>query len=235
MKGVGKVNKVTLQDFSQIEVFKDIDNTTLEMMTTKSFKLRLNKGEMLFRERQQVDKIYLILKGKVTMFRTSEEGQKRVIYILGDGQFINEVIFDELPASINCEAFENTCVLGFLRKDLLEIMSKDFELTKVIVNSMSRKIRRLYRQLKNTVPIKIDKKLAAKLWKLSKDYGTETPEGVLINLKISITYLADMLGSTRETISRCIHILEKNNLIKMDGKKIFVRDPEELSIYFRGR
>lgn len=227
--------KATEQDFNQISVFKEIDERTLELLKAKAFKVRLKKGELLFYEKQKVNKIYLILHGRLTMYRNSEEGQKRVVYILGDGDFVNEVIFDDLPASINCEAFQESCVLYFNKKDLLEIMAGDFQLTKVIINSMARKIRRLYRQLKNTVPIKMDKKLSAKLWKLCKDYGVEVEEGTLIDMNISITYLADMLGSTRETISRCMKRLEKSGMVKYVDKKILVRDPKELSIYFRGR
>lgn len=227
--------KATEKDFIQVPLFNKLDNCTLELLISKASKLKLNKGEMLFYEKQEVDRIYLILKGKVTMFRSSEEGQKRVIYILNDGELINEVIFDELPASINCEAFEDAYILYFQRKDLLEIMACDFNLTKRIIDSMSRKIRRLYRQLKNTVPLKLDKKVAAKLWKLSKDYGVETEEGTLININLSITYLADMLGSTRETISRCVNGFEKKGMIKLVGKKIIVKDPKDLSIYFRGK
>ena len=99
---------------------------------------------------------------------------------------------------------------------------------------MGRKIRRLYRQLKNTVPIKMDKKLAAKLWKLSKDYGVKVNRGVLINLDITVTYLADMLGSSRETISRCISDFQKSNLIEFKDKKIIVKNRESLSRYFKG-
>lgn len=227
--------KVTNQDFNQIPLFDKIDNSTLELLKLKAFKFKLKRGETLFCEREKVDKIYLILCGKLTMYRNSEEGQKRVIYILGNGEFINEVIFDDDPASINCEAFEDTYILCFYKKDLLEIMSGDFELTKIIINSMAKKIRRLYRQLKNTVPIKVDKKLSAKLWKLAKDYGVETKDGTLIDMNISITYLADMLGSTRETISRCMNNFEKNGMIKFVGKKILVKDTGELSLYFRGR
>lgn len=227
--------KVTEEDFNLIPLFNNVNEQTLELLKAKAFKLNLNKGEMLFYEKQEVNKIYLVLHGKVTMYRNSEEGQKRVVYILNSGDFINEVIFDELPASINCEAFEDSCILGFYRKDLLEIMSGDFELTRIIINSMARKIRRLYRQLKNTVPIKMDKKLSAKLWKLCKDYGVTTKEGTLIDMNISITYLADMLGSTRETISRCMKNFEKKGMIKFQGKKILVADPTELAIYFRGR
>lgn len=227
------MTKASKLDFKQLPVFGNVNNFILELLVDKAFKLKLGKGEILFAEKDKVDKIYMVLTGKVTMYRNSEDGQKRVIYILNSGEFINEVIIDELPASINCEAFENSCILYFLKKDLVQIMSKDFEFTQIIINSMGRKIRRLYRQLKNAVPIKMDKKLAAKLWKLSKDYGVKTEEEVLINLNLSITYLADMLGSTRETISRCINNLKKIGMIKFIGKKIVVRDPKELSLYFR--
>ncbi|MBV7276352.1 Crp/Fnr family transcriptional regulator [Clostridium thailandense] len=229
------MGKVTYEDLKQLSVFDDLDDFIKEELLTKSVKIKLDKGELLFAEREEVDKIYIVLRGKVTMFRNSEEGQKRVIYILGQGEFINEVIFDSLSASINCEAFENSYVIYLLKKDLLEIMSKDFNLSKIIITSMSKKIRRLYRQLKNTVPIKMDKKLAAKLWKLCRDYGVSTEDGVLINLNISITYLADMLGSTRETISRCINNFEKKGMIKFSGKRMIVRNPDELSLYFRGK
>ncbi|NMM65722.1 Crp/Fnr family transcriptional regulator [Clostridium sp. P21] len=226
--------KVTDEDFNRLPLSKDINKSTLELLKIKSFKIKLNKGEKLFCEKDKVDKIYMILSGKVTMYRISEDGKKRVIYILSDGEFINEVIFDDLPASISCEAFEDTYILYFFKNDLLEIMSDDFDLTYIIINSMARKIRRLYRQLKNTVPIKMDKKLAAKLWKLSKDYGIKTEEGTIIDLNISITYLADMLGSTRETISRCVNNFEKKGMIKFHNKKILITDPNALSIYFRG-
>jgi cAMP-binding proteins - catabolite gene activator and regulatory subunit of cAMP-dependent protein kinases len=235
VEGAEVMIKVTEQDFNLIPLFNEVNNQTLELLKAKAFKLKLNKGEILFYEKQQVNKIYLVLHGKVTMYRNSEEGQKRVVYILSNGDFINEVIFDDLPASINCEAFEESFILCFYKKDLLEIMAGDFQLTKIIISSMARKIRRLYRQLKNTVPIKIDKKLSAKLWKLCKDYGVKTEEGTLIDMNISITYLADMLGSTRETISRCMKSFEKKGMLKFIGKKILVRDPVELSLYFRGR
>lgn len=229
------MSKVTYDDFNQLTIFNNLDETIKKELRLKSSKIKLKKGQMLFSERDDVDKVYIVLSGKVTMFRNSEEGQKRVIYILSRGEFINEVIFDSVSASINCEAFEDSCIVYLNKKDLLGIMSKDFDLSQIIINSMSRKIRRLYRQLKNTVPIKMDKKVAAKLWKLCRDYGIQTEEGVLINLNISITYLADMLGSTRETISRCMNNFEKIGMIKFLGKKIIVRDPEELSLYFKGR
>ncbi|CAB1247492.1 Crp/Fnr family transcriptional regulator [Clostridium sp. MT-14] len=222
------------RDFNKLSMFRNIDKVTLKLLREKAFKKKLPKGKVLFYEKDKVDKIYLILKGKVTMYRISEEGQKRIIYILNDGDFINEVAFENLPASISCQAFEDSCILYFLKSDLMELMAGDFALTCIIMNSMAKKIRRLYRQLKNTVPLRMDKKLAAKLWKLSRDYGVKTGEGTLIDLNISITYLADMLGSTRETVSRCMNGFKKKGMIKFQNKRIVVVDPEALSVYFRG-
>lgn len=221
-------------DFNKLSMFKDMDESTLKLLKQKSFKEYVPKGKILFYERDRVDRIYFILNGRMTMYRMSEEGQKRIIYILNDGEFINEVTFENLPVSISCQAFEDSCILYFLKKDLMEIMSGDFDLTCVIMNSMAKKIRRLYRQLKNTVPLRMDKKLAAKLWKLSRDYGVKTEEGTLIDLNMSITYLADMLGSTRETVSRCMNGFKKKGMIIFQNRKIIVVDPKVLSLYFRG-
>ena len=112
-------------------------------------------------------------------------------------------------------------------------MKKDFELTKIIISSLTKKVRRTYRQLKNSTPIKVEKRVAAKLWKLSKDYGVQVKEGTLIDLNISITYLADMFGTPRETISRAIKLLQQKELIIYENKKIIVKDREVLSDFFK--
>ena len=218
----------------KLSFFTDLDREHINYLAESSFRVKLKKGESLFSERDEVKNIYVILEGKMTLFRLSEMGQKRIIYILDSGEIINEVIFDNMPASINCEAFEDSTVIGFDKGTFLYVMEKNFDLTQKVIKSMGKKIRRQYRQLKNTVPIRMDKKLAAKLWKLSRDYGIEMEDGVLINLDLSITYLADMLGSTRETVSRCMSDLKKEDLIEYKDRKILVKDRKKLSIDFRG-
>ncbi len=227
------MDKIKLEELLSIPIFNGLKQETLQLLTGVSYKLELKKGERLFSERDNVDTIYFVLTGKVNMYKINEEGQKKVIYILDEGQMLNEVIFDEKPASISCDVFEKAQFICFKRDELLYIMERDFELTKKVINMMTRKIRRLYRQLKNTVPIKMDKKVAAKLWKLSRDYGVESEGGTLINLKITITYLADMLGSPRETISRCMKILEEKGLVKYKNRRMIV-NTESLAKYYRG-
>ena len=125
-------------------------------------------------------------------------------------------------------------ILGIKKEKLLNIMKEDFDLCKNIIISLSSKTRRLYRQLKNTPSsIKIEKRLAAKLYKLAKDYGVEHEDGIVIDMEISITYMADLLGSQRETVSRAMKVLQKNNLINYKSKKIIISNFEKLALFFK--
>ena len=230
----------------KIPAFSNLEKKTLEKLQKSGELFEVKKGNMLFFEKDVVNNIYIIIQGKISIFRYSQKAQRRVIYILGDGEFINEVIFDDLPASVNAEAFEKTLLLKYDKKTLQDIMESDFQLTKNITNSMGKKIRRLYRQIKNTIPLGLDKKVAAKLWKISKDYGIncnlngyncvdfreECIPWTGINFSLTITYLADMLGSSRESVSREMKKMESKGYIKWEGKKLLVKR-EELRKFYR--
>lgn len=223
--------KVSYKELISLELFENTNDKTITKFINKSEKIVIHKGQVLFLEREEVKNIYIILKGKVTMHRTTSDGQRRVIYILTDGALINEVIFDGLTASICCEGYETTEIISINKDELLKIMEQDFEFTKLIINSMSKKIRRLYRQLKNTAVIRVDKKVAAKLWKLSMDYGKSYGEDTIIDIKITVTYLGEMLGHPRETISRAIKTLEEQGLVKYMDKRMVVNQNKLIEYY----
>ncbi|MBD8048437.1 MULTISPECIES: Crp/Fnr family transcriptional regulator [Clostridium] len=228
------MEKVILKDIEKLENFERLDKDILIEICEVSYKTNFHKGHQLFMERDMIDSIYIVLSGKVSLYKISEEGQKRVIFILGEGSIINDVIIDNGSSSVNCEIFEDSDIMIINKDELLKLMEKYFSLTKVVIESMTKKIRRTYRQLKNTVPLKIEKKLAAKLWKLSKDYGIEGEKGTVIDMTITVTYLASMFGCSRETMSRAIKVLEDKNLIAIKNKKITVINRENLAKYFKG-
>lgn len=218
---------------SEFSLFSQVNKNTIFKLNEICFVKELKKGEHLFRDKEVIKNIYVVKSGKVALYKQSESAQKKVIFILGKDTIVNEVIIDDLPSSINCEAFEKAEILCFDRMLFLDIMKDDFELSKIIINSLAMKVRRLYRQGKNSIPIKVEKRVAAKLWKLSRDYGIEIEEGTLIDLNITITYLADMFGAPRETISRALKILNNEGLIINKNKKIIVPDRDELVKFFK--
>lgn len=226
--------EVKIEELKDLEMFNNISESTIGKILEESDVKEHRTGEILFEDKEDVSTVYFVLKGIVSLYKINECGQKKVIFMLGKGKIINEVIIKELPASINCEIFEDAVILGIKKEKLLNIMKEDFDLCKNIIISLSSKTRRLYRQLKNTPSsIKIEKRLAAKLYKLAKDYGVEHEDGIVIDMEISITYMADLLGSQRETVSRAMKVLQKNNLINYKSKKIIISNFEKLALFFK--
>lgn len=218
---------------NSIEVFKNIKEES-KVNLEKILKTRkLSKKEILFYERDMVDKIYFIKEGKISLFKINESGERKIIFILPKGQMINDIFIDEKKTSaVSCEAFEKSILLECSSKDFMNIMENDFTLTKNVLNHLQNINRRLYRQLKNSISIRMDKKLAAKLYRMGREFGVEKDEWTLINANLTITYIADMLGCKRETLSRSMKVLQDENLVKIENKKVYIKK-DELSSYFK--
>lgn len=217
-----------------IEVFGQLNPNSITILSSCGTMRYLPKRKHLFLDKEPVETFYIVLSGAVSLYKVNSLGEKKVIFILDKGKFINEEILQGLPVSINCEVFDDAQILCFDKADFVHVMENDFVLTQMVFNSLSLKVRRLYRQLKNTSnSVRGDKRLAAKLWKLSGDYGVLCKDGTKINLDISITYLADMLGSKRETVSKQLKDLVKQGLIQLHDGQITIPDRDELSKYFK--
>lgn len=220
--------------FMIIEEFHSISARSLDLLCNYGKILNFAKGEHLFLDKEEGSNLYIVVSGLVTLYKLNTQGDKKVIFILDKGKIINEDVLQGLSASISCEVFESAQIICFNKEDFLGVMEQDFELSKAVFRSLALKTRRLYRQLKNTSnSIRGDKRIAAKLWKLSGDYGLNCEAGICINIEMSITYLADMLGSKRETVSRQVKALTEEGLIFMDEGKIIVRDRDQLANYFK--
>lgn len=229
------MGKVLKEDLLKLDIFNNISDRSFQRLLDFGEKRSFKKGEHIFRDKEKVENIYVVLSGKVTLYKLNESAQKKIMFILGSNKIINGVVFDNLPASISCEVFEVAEILSFERNKFIQVMKEDFELTTVVIQSLSNKVRRLYRQMKNTTPIKIEKRVAAKIWKLAKDHGVEREdESIEINLNISVTYLADMFGTPRETISRALKKLCEEELIYLEKKRIIVINREKLAKFFKG-
>lgn len=195
---------------------------------------KLSKKEHLFWNQDVLEHLFLVVDGLIILYRINSLGERKIFFTFGKDQIINEEVLQGMPSSVSCEALTNSVILSFPRERLSELIQKDAEIGKILFDSLSQKMRRAYRQLKNTSnSIRGDKKIAAKLWRLSGDSSITSQEGEKIKVLITITFLADMLGSKRETVSRQLKQLAEKELIQISDGGIWVLDREKLATYFK--
>lgn len=226
---------MTINEAFQIsDILRQASPSSQAEIASFAFIRRYERGQHVFFDQEEVNCFYILLEGIASLYKTNSLGEKKVIFIYGPGSLLNEVTMQELPASINCEIREEALVLVLPKVRFWYVLERDGALTRAVMESMSLKIRRLYRQLKNTTnALSGEKRLAAKLYKLAKDHGIAAGDEIEISMNLSITYLAEMVGSKRETVSRQMKRLTEMGLIRMEKNRVFVPDLKKLSKYFR--
>jgi CRP-like cAMP-binding protein len=227
---------MTLKDideaFSAITVLKAANDTsrgTLRFaLTVKKYK----KGESLFRDKESEHQFFAVLSGIVFLYKFNSRGEKRSIFVYGPGAMLNEESIDGKPESTNCRILKDAKIVGIERAVLLKAMAQDASLSRAFMESAALKLRRLYHLLKNTSGnLRGDKRIAARLWKLSRDFGIPSEHGTEINFDLTITFLAELLGAQRETVSRQVKQLGEEGLIIVTRNRFVIPNREKLKNY----
>jgi len=223
-----------MEKVEKIEVFEGISKNSINEIKNNSDTIELKKNEALYSDRQILDYVYFLVSGNVSLVKSNENGENKVIFLLNSGAMINEPLMRKNTSGIECWGFEDSKILRISLKTFDKIMSKDYILAKNCMLFMEKRIRRLYRQLKNSTSTNIEKKLAAKLYRLGTLYGIENVEDkfILINLNLTVTYLAKMLGYQRETVSRSIKLLNEKAIILLKDRKFYI-DMEKARQFFK--
>lgn len=218
---------------SKIEIFQAATPSSMAELIPALTLRKHTRGEHLFLDKNMVTQFYFLADGFVSLYKISSLNEKKVIFVYGAGAMINEVAVDEKPASIYCDFLEDSVTVSIERDRFLKICAQDFNLSKAVMDSMALKIRRLYHQLKNSGnTLRGDKRIAAKLWKMSKDHGIPCSSGTKINFRFTVTFLAELLGSKRETVSRQLKLLTEQNLVIIEKNRFIIPDRDKLLKYF---
>lgn len=164
----------------------------------------------------------------------THNGNRKIIFILGSGKLLSFNVINDRLTSVFSEAIEKTQILSIERREFLKIIKHDFEFLKSIMSEYEKYIWRMGHQLKNTIGnIYIERRVAAKLWKLGRDFGIKTDEGILIDIEMTITFMADFIGAPRESTSRACKKLINEKLIKFENKKFIILNADKLAEYYK--
>ncbi len=218
----------------ELTLFNGVTLETLEYLWKAGKVHEYSKGAVLIRGKEPVAHVYIQLSGKSIQYNLTHQGKRKILFVFGRDTLLNEHVFNHHLTSIYCETLEKSKVFVIPVAEFIKQMAVDFKLAENVLEAQERKMWRLSHQLKNTMSsVYLERKLASKLWKLSRDFGMDVEEGREININMTITFLADMLGVPRETTSRVCSTLVEHGLIKVKKKRIVIINADKLSAFYR--
>lgn len=219
---------------SKIKLFNNLTKEMKEEISKLSTIKKYKKGTLLYSDKETINTVYFMVNGVASLYKPDTQNGRKIVFVFGAGDVLNEVIVYENTTTLSCELLANSEILEIDREDFLILLEKDYPLCKGVIDSLVQKNRKMSHQIKNTSnSITVDRQIAFKLWKLARDFGIKTEKGIEIDFDLSITYLADMLGAKRETVSRQLKLLTEKDLVNVVRKRFTIKDSEKLLKYFR--
>ena len=177
----------------------------------------------------RVDCLYIISKGKVKITHSTPEGQEALLAILGIGDFFGELaLLDDTPRSATAEALEPTETLTLHRTDFRRFIKSNPDFAMHVLQTMARHIRRLNSQLSDIFFLDLPGRLARTLLRLADQHGHPVEDGILIELILTQTDLAEMTGATRVSINKTIGRFRRAGWVKAKGRRFTILDPGAL-------
>ncbi|MFQ5793605.1 MAG: Crp/Fnr family transcriptional regulator [Candidatus Bipolaricaulia bacterium] len=186
-------------------------------------------GETILKEDAPLYGYYIICKGKVKLARRTTSGKRFTFEILGPGDILGiSALAQNRQYQAYAEALEPTQI-GFVdHRDFEQLLAKYPALSAAVLAKLAEEVQELRDRLFEASHKGAKQRLAYLLLKLGERYGVQTQDGIVINVPLSRTELADLIGVARETVSLNMSALEQRGLIISEKGRIIIRDEPNL-------
>lgn len=208
-----------------VSLFWDLTEEELGYIEEKMVTRRYENGNYIFLEDSEGEQCFFVAKGSVKVTRLSKDGREVILTMLNAGDFFGEMsLLDGESRSANVIALEKTEVLTLNREDFLTVLHDYPTIAIQLVKEMAGRLRKSDRQIASLSLSDAEKRITMCIIRFADD------QGVIQNGKVSIPKtpiqqdIANMAGTSRETVSRALSILEKENLIKRNGRELIILD-----------
>jgi CRP-like cAMP-binding protein len=174
------------------------------------------------------DTLFILNKGSVKITRLSDDGREVILSILGEGDFFGEMsIFDGENRSANVIALEDTSVLILKRGDFLDLLEKHPRIAIVLLQEMAMRLRRSDQQIEGLSLSDAENRIAMSLLRLAEDLGIIKQGQVVIENLPYQQDIANMAGTSRETVSRMLTLLQRKGYIQKRGRRLTITNYDE--------
>lgn len=207
-------------------LFSGLPADQLQEISKIAITKRYPKGDTIFFEGDDGIGFYMVVRGKVKIFKASMDGKEQILHIFGPGEPFGEVpVFHGAPFPANAQAMSECEVLFFPRREFVELITTHPSLALNMLAVLALRLRRFTTQVENLSLKEVPGRLASYLQYLMEQQKRRDQ----LVLDIPKGQLANLLGTTSETLSRIFSKMSEEGLIRVEGKVIRILDAQRLS------
>src|SRR3954454_5644620 len=222
------MNKEQIKDvLAKFSLFQGLSEQEIYKIVDISISREWNKGSHVFLQDEPLENVYFINVGKIKIYKTDVNGKEQIVSILKSGEMFPHVGFfckGGYPAF--SEVMENSVLVVVPISQFEKVLLHNPELCIKVFKVLGEKIVDLQERLESQILNNTYQQIIKLLIRLGKEHGKELNDGrVLLKAEFTNRDLANMIGTTRETVSRTLTKLKKEQHIETDSVHDIIFDP----------
>ena len=213
----------------RVPLFESLSADELGALSRVALRRTFPRDRVVIMAEEEGDTLFVISGGKVKVSIVSEDGREVILSILGVGDFFGEMsLLDGHPRSANVTTMQETELLMVRRADFLRLVQNTPQIAVKLLSVLAGRLRKTDRMIEGLALSDVTGRITQTLLQLAEEQGKPTPEGVLVKDRPTHQELANMSGTTRETVSRVLKRLEQQGYILHKGKDLLVVGTDKL-------
>ena len=210
-----------------VPIFAELSDKELETIASLGVRKKYKKGSIILLEEETGAALFVIISGKVKIVRMDDDGREVILSILGESDFFGEMaILDGLTRSASVVSTTKSELFMLHRGDFLKAVNDYPSIGIALLRELTSRLRKADQQIKSLSLKDAAGRVATVVLQLADDVGVFRKGKVEIDELPLQQDLANMAGTSRETISRMIHKFIKKGHLQLQGNKLIINDYE---------
>jgi CRP-like cAMP-binding protein len=219
------MDKEEINVLRNVPIFAELEERELEKIAKLGVRQKYKKGNVVVIEQESGAALFIIVSGKVKIVRMDEDGREVILSIFGPGEFFGEMsLLDGMARSASVIATEKSELLMIHRRDFLELLHEFPSVAISLLAELAMRLRKADMQIKSLSLKDAAGRVANVVLMLADDIGIFRKGKVEIEDLPLQQDIANMAGTSRETVSRMLNMFVEKGQIQLDGSKITIND-----------
>ena len=204
----------------KVPLFSQLAPAELQRVVEATRERTYPKNSVILFEDDPGDALFVVAQGQVKVVLIGEDGREVILSVLGPSEFFGEMaLIDDEPRSAHVIAMEDSSLIVLRREDFKGILKQSPGIAVALLKELSRRLRRVDEKVGSLVLLDVNGRVAQLLLELADEEGGER-----ITRRLTHHTIAQMIGSSRETVSRTMRELVDRGLIDVSRKDITIKD-----------
>lgn len=213
---------------SEVDIFSDLDSSEMDAMAEAAPMKTYSRGELVYSPHQPLETLFILKKGRIRIFRVSEDGRALTTAILQPGTIFGEmVIVGQRMHDSFAEALDDAVVCVMSKADVRRLLLADSRIAARISETLGRRLGALEQRLSDAVFKSVPERIAGTLATLAETQGNR-PLGRGVQVKLTHEQLAALAGTSRETTTKILGEFAEAGLVALGRGRINVLDADRM-------